>query len=64
LLTQFRNLLVLIMKDIFDFLDDLRESGDINMFGAGPVLQEVFDLSRHEARAVLSDWMKQFSVDN
>ena len=52
------------MKDIFDFLDDLRESGDINMFGAGPVLQEVFDLSRNEARAVLSDWMKQFSVDN
>lgn len=52
------------MKDIFDFLDDLRESGDINMFGAAPVLQEVFDLSKHEARAVLSDWMKQFSVDN
>ena len=47
-------------QDIFNFLDDLREDGSINMFGAAPVLVEVFGLGKHEARAVLSDWMKNF----
>lgn len=44
-----------------DFLMDLRESGETNMFGAAPYLQEEFDLSRAEARAVLIEWMESFS---
>ena len=44
-------------QDIFDFLDNLRESGQINMFGAAPVLQDMFDLSRRESQSVLADWM-------
>ena len=46
---------------LFKFLDDLRESGSVNMFGAGPVLQEVFGLERREARMVVKDWMESFS---
>ena len=46
---------------LFNFLDDLRESGSVNMFGAGPVLQEVFGLERLEARMVVKDWMESFS---
>ena len=46
------------MEGYFEFLDDLRESGDINMFGAAPVLAEMFDLSKFEARDILSAWMK------
>jgi hypothetical protein len=42
---------------IFDFLDNLREQGSINMFGAAPVLREVFGLGRRESQIVLSDWM-------
>ena len=42
----------------FDFLDDLRESGITNMFGAGPYLREEFDLSRADSHAVLGMWMK------
>ena len=54
-------------SEYFEFLDGLRESGEINMFGAPTVLQEVFDLGRHEARDVVAAWMKQFGkwgVDN
>tara|TARA_E500000075_G_scaffold84658_1_gene76302 strand:+ start:281 stop:442 length:162 start_codon:yes stop_codon:yes gene_type:complete len=52
------------MEDYFDFLDTLRESGQINMFGAPGVLQDMFGISKYEARDIVSAWMKQFSVDN
>ena len=52
------------MEDYFDFLDTLRESGQINMFGAPGVLVDMFGISKYEARDIVSAWMKQFSVDN
>lgn len=48
------------MKDMFEFLDSLRESGQINMFGAAPVLVDVFEINKFEAREVLAAWMKSF----
>ena len=48
-------------EEIFIFLDNVRESGSINMFGAGPVVQEMFGLSRYEARDVVLEWMQTFS---
>jgi hypothetical protein len=42
------------------FLDDLRESGAVNMFGAAPYLAEAFDIPLTEARTVLSEWMETF----
>lgn len=48
------------MKEIFDFLEDLKESGQINMFGAASVLQEAFGLNKYEAREILADWMKSY----
>ena len=42
-----------LMEDMFDFLDSLRESGQINMFGA-PVLVDVFEINKFEAREVLA----------
>ncbi len=48
------------MEMYFEILDDLRESGEINMFGAPRVLQEMFDLSKFEARDIVSAWMEQF----
>lgn len=44
----------------FLFLDQLRESGSINMFGAAPYLAEAFGLSKNEAREVLRQWMESF----
>jgi hypothetical protein len=44
------------------YLDELRESGETNMFGARPYLMEEFDeLSKTEAEVVLTYWMKTFS---
>lgn len=50
------------MKDngMFEFLDNLRESGQINMFGASPVIAEVFGLDKKSSREVVSAWMKNF----
>jgi len=45
----------------FLFLDSLRESGQINMFGAAPYLAEAFGLSKSEAREVLRQWMQSFN---
>lgn len=48
-------------EEYFNFLDSLRESGTTNMFGAGPYLQEVYGLSRYEARDIVLEWMKTYS---
>lgn len=45
------------------FLDELRDSGQINMFGARPHLQEAFGLSKKESSEILVTWMSEFSTD-
>ena len=47
-------------EDAKDYLNELRESGATNMFGAGPYLEQEFDLGRREAKEVLMWWMGQF----
>lgn len=49
------------MKEMFTFLDDLRESGQINMFGAPKVLQEAFGISKAESFEVFKAWTETFS---
>lgn len=47
--------------DYYDFLDDLRESGITNMWGASTFLEDEFtELDRYEAKDILLAWMKQF----
>ncbi len=43
------------------FLDDLRDSGATNMFGAAPYIVEEFGVSRNEAKALLLNWMQTFA---
>jgi hypothetical protein len=44
------------------YLDDLREGGAVNMFGAVPCLMEAFpNLNRWAAGSILAEWMKTFS---
>ena len=46
----------------YEFLDNIRESGVTNMFGATPYLAEAFSgLSEVEAREILKSWMDTFS---
>mgnify|MGYP003644218360 CR=1 FL=1 len=42
------------------FLDDLRESGSVNMFGAGSSIQEMFGVTKHDAHRFLATWMETF----
>jgi hypothetical protein len=46
-----------INQEIFEFLDDLRETGQMNMFGAAPLIREVFGITRRRSQIVLSEWM-------
>lgn len=49
-------------QEYFEFLDELRQSGITNMFGATPYLMEAFDyLSYDEARTILKAWMETFA---
>ena len=47
-------------KEYFNFLDDLRESGVTNMFGAVPYLIDEFVLDKDEALNILSKWMESY----
>ena len=51
-------------EDILTYLDDLRESGTTNMFGARPYLEAEFGMSKKEASAALSNWMETFGERN
>jgi hypothetical protein len=44
-------------NEMFIFLDKLRESGTINMFGAPKVLEESFGLSKKESIKVFQAWI-------
>ena len=43
------------------FLENLRRSGDTNMFGAAPWLMNAFDLKYDQARNILADWMRNYN---
>lgn len=43
------------------FLDELRESGDLNMFGAAPYVSDAFGVSKYEARDLVKNWMQTFA---
>jgi len=45
---------------VFSFLDRLRESGVTNMYGAGPYVEEHFDLNRRVAGNLVIKWMTTF----
>lgn len=44
-------------EELFEFLDDIREGGTINMFGAAPYVQEAFDLTKKQARDVTMSYV-------
>ena len=48
------------LRRYFIYLNELRESGITNMFGAAPYLREEFSLGTRDARKVLTHWMDSF----
>lgn len=53
-----------IEEEHLEFLDELRESGKTNMYGAGTYLQDVYCMTRSESHAVLKYWMKTFGDEH
>ena len=50
-----------VKDEHLEYLDELRESGATNMFGARPYLMnEFWDLTKQEAAAILTYWMGTF----
>jgi len=47
-------------NEYFAYLNNLRDSGVTNMYGAGPYLQQAFGLTKYEARDILIQWMESF----
>ena len=45
-------------EKVFDYLDELREVGVTNMFGATPYITSVFGVDNFEANNLLKNWMK------
>jgi len=45
-------------KEVFQYLDDLRESGFVNMYGAWEWLVHDFDMFPHQAKDFVFEWMK------
>ena len=50
-------------KKVFRFLNDLRDSGITNMFGARPYVVEAFGIPKKEAGELLTLWMKNFNSE-
>lgn len=50
----------IVTDEMLIFLDDLRESGVTNMFGAGVYIQREFSVGPNEAQDILQYWMDTF----
>jgi hypothetical protein len=50
----------IVKNEHLEYLDELRESGVTNMFGAGGYLVDEFGLKAKDARIVLVYWMETF----
>ena len=49
---------------VYNYLNELRESGDINMFGAGPYVANEFEVDKKTAGDLLSMWMEGSLYNN
>tara|TARA_R100001082_G_scaffold70171_1_gene39957 strand:- start:44 stop:295 length:252 start_codon:yes stop_codon:yes gene_type:complete len=47
-------------NEVFLYLEELRESGKTNMFGAAAFIQEDFECSKHMSIRYLSEWMRNY----
>lgn len=42
------------------FLDNIRDEGKVNMFGAAPLLVEAYGIGKDTARKILMHWMDTY----
>lgn len=46
------------------FLEELRRSGETNMYGGALYLADEFGISKAEARKILIDWMENYDPND
>lgn len=50
-------------QEFFEFLDELRDSGVVNMYGAAPYLQREFGIhNKIDAYRILEAWMDSYET--
>jgi hypothetical protein len=54
----------LLTDEYKEYLEDLRDSGVTNMFGAPRYLMEEFGLSKADAIKITAEWMKTFDEED
>jgi len=52
-----------LKSQVFTFLDDLREEGSINMFGAPREVQDTFGVNRNVAMDIFTAWTEELKHD-
>lgn len=52
------------LEEMYEFLDDMRDIGLINMHAAPAYLQQAFPMSDIEARDVVRKWMDTYQARN
>ena len=57
------NMTVREVQPFLTYLDNLRERGITNMFGASSYITQNFDVTSTQARAILSYWMGKFITE-
>ncbi len=45
---------------VFEFLNELRSGGSVNMFGASSNIMEEFSITNKEAKLLLLEWMENY----
>ena len=50
-----------IQKETFKYLDDLKDSGVVNMFGATDHIMNEFGYTREQSKKLLAEWMGSHS---
>lgn len=51
-----------LKSQVFTYLDELRESGTTNMYGAPTYVREEFGVGKREAMSLVSSWMRDFEA--
>jgi uncharacterized protein YciI len=50
----------ILTQEHHDYLIALRDSGVVNMWGATPYIEDRFDVTQQEAKAILIEWIQSF----
>lgn len=54
----------IVTDEHLEYLDDLRDSGVTNMYGAPAYVEEEFDVDSRDSKTIVQYWMDSFGKDD